>query len=770
MAAILQGASCLLHLSYFEGFGLPVAEAMACGIPVVASNRASLPEVLGELLVDPENTQECVQALAQILTDQEFARYLAQKALKRSKNFTWNNASSLIVKECEKLSRHSETILAESENNTVKLGLVTTWGIDCGIAIYSKNLVDALSKIGTQVTILTEHASPETDDSIPIKKCWNRGHSLDDLLNTIITLKLNLVNIQHHPAFFRDDELSIFLWRLKAKNIPAIVTFHEIEPNQPNAIYLVPDNILVHTHTAAQLLHKMGIASSIKVIAHGIPDFSIPPRKQNDSSTIRILSNGFLQPSKGFHVGIEALALLKEDFPNLSYRIVGASRPGAEHYPQHLKNLAQQLNVAAQVDIKEKYLAEKELAQEISNADILIYPYLHHTAGSSGAITMALAAGSAIITSPSPYFDDLGDSVLRAASPQEFAQAIRKLIHDQGLAKNLRDKTKALAAKQSWSSLGAEHTTAYRKIISSPPKKLITPWVSVHIISKETDLLGLHFFQSCLQSIRGYPEQLIIVDNGSSPEVLEMVREELKNFNGKLFLKPELKNFRDLRNIALENTDKQATHIHWIDTDEIFFPHQLPELRTAMRYEDIALLQTVLIHFMIDPVTLQDRQIKRNIFKFSPQMRWSKSVHEVINGLPPGRPSFIPIEHLHFGYCRPQWQTFLKWIRYAILEHGSVDMYRHEQIEGRRLPWLRGARTPDTILDERFPKLRPYDGPISPKLCFLARKMEKFQKTMEKIFTPISRPQFLGMVAKPIHPDRMLGAYFAIDSRKNGIE
>jgi glycosyltransferase involved in cell wall biosynthesis len=72
-----------------EGFGLPAVEAMACGAPVIVSNRASLPEVVGDaaLLVDPSRTEAIGAALAAVLTDSALREDLRRRSLERAKAF-----------------------------------------------------------------------------------------------------------------------------------------------------------------------------------------------------------------------------------------------------------------------------------------------------------------------------------------------------------------------------------------------------------------------------------------------------------------------------------------------------------------------------------------------------------------------------------------------------------------------------------------------------------------------------------------------------------
>ncbi|MFH0953440.1 MAG: glycosyltransferase family 1 protein [Verrucomicrobiota bacterium] len=98
-----QEADVLLLQSKYEGFGLTVLEAMACGTPVVCSNRSSLPEVAGEaaLLVNPDNTREAAAAVARVLQDQALAAGLAEKGLQQAAKFTWTRTAAMTLKAYE---------------------------------------------------------------------------------------------------------------------------------------------------------------------------------------------------------------------------------------------------------------------------------------------------------------------------------------------------------------------------------------------------------------------------------------------------------------------------------------------------------------------------------------------------------------------------------------------------------------------------------------------------------------------------------------------
>jgi glycosyltransferase involved in cell wall biosynthesis len=85
--------------SLYEGFGMPVLEAMACGAPVVTSSRTSMPEVAGEaaLLVNPENDDELAEAMVRILRDTPLRESLRAKGFERAKQFTWERAARQTV-------------------------------------------------------------------------------------------------------------------------------------------------------------------------------------------------------------------------------------------------------------------------------------------------------------------------------------------------------------------------------------------------------------------------------------------------------------------------------------------------------------------------------------------------------------------------------------------------------------------------------------------------------------------------------------------------
>jgi glycosyltransferase involved in cell wall biosynthesis len=109
LAGLYSGAVCFVYPSYFEGFGLPVVEAMQCGVPVIAGNRTSLPEVVGEagLLFDPFDTQALVNALTRLLDDSACRAALRAKGLERAKQFSWRTTAKLTLDAYQKAAKRN---------------------------------------------------------------------------------------------------------------------------------------------------------------------------------------------------------------------------------------------------------------------------------------------------------------------------------------------------------------------------------------------------------------------------------------------------------------------------------------------------------------------------------------------------------------------------------------------------------------------------------------------------------------------------------------
>ncbi len=102
---LLASAYALTYVPFFEGFGIPVLEAMYCHVPVITSNVTSLPEVVGDaaILVDPNNYNDIANAMLRIVNDSTLHKDLVDKSIIRKELFSWEKTANLLWNSIEQL-------------------------------------------------------------------------------------------------------------------------------------------------------------------------------------------------------------------------------------------------------------------------------------------------------------------------------------------------------------------------------------------------------------------------------------------------------------------------------------------------------------------------------------------------------------------------------------------------------------------------------------------------------------------------------------------
>lgn len=99
LPALFRAAAAFVYPSFYEGFGLPVAQAMAVGVPVITSNRSSLPEVIGDagLTVNPASTADLATAMYKILSSSSLAKDLSSRGRSRAVTYSWDNCAAASI-------------------------------------------------------------------------------------------------------------------------------------------------------------------------------------------------------------------------------------------------------------------------------------------------------------------------------------------------------------------------------------------------------------------------------------------------------------------------------------------------------------------------------------------------------------------------------------------------------------------------------------------------------------------------------------------------
>lgn len=110
---VYNAAEVFVFPSLYEGFGIPPLEAMATGCPVIASNAASLPEVVGDagLLIEPKNSVKIADAIISVIEDPQLRNMLIERGFHRSRKFTWEDSAQVVLRT---IAEYSESIPLQS--------------------------------------------------------------------------------------------------------------------------------------------------------------------------------------------------------------------------------------------------------------------------------------------------------------------------------------------------------------------------------------------------------------------------------------------------------------------------------------------------------------------------------------------------------------------------------------------------------------------------------------------------------------------------------
>lgn len=367
----------------------------------------------------------------------------------------------------------------------------------CGIATFTADIFDHLTGTSPDLMIdvysirssLTQGADPaiilSIDDGDPASY-----HAAAAAINGS---GATAVWLQHEFGIFGGPAGEMILELVDRIAAPLVVTLHTILAEPSGAQRRVMERlvakasrlIVMSDFGRSTLINVYGASpASVVMIEHGTPDrpfsASSPLRSELDLGDRPVLSTfGLLGPGKGLETAIRALPAIAAQFPDILYRIVGATHPNliaaeGEAYRESLEALAENLGVKANIAWENRFLDSRELLDQIELCDIYLAPYPNLAQITSGSLAYAVALGRAVVSTPFVHArellaDDVGILVPQGDS-DAIAEAVLLLLSVPEERRAFQDRAYSRGRRTAWPEI-ARQCAALLDQLTPPPAK-----------------------------------------------------------------------------------------------------------------------------------------------------------------------------------------------------------------------------------------------------------------------------------------------------------
>jgi glycosyltransferase involved in cell wall biosynthesis len=475
LVALYQSASLFVFPSFYEGFGLPAAEALACGTPAVVSNTSSLPEIVNDprLTFDPTDIDDIASTIQCSLEDdglREAARIRSEEVLR---DMTWDAVAERALAAYGQRWASWAPVKSTRSTSTSRprLALFTPWPPQpSGIADYSSRLVAALANsayVDVFVESLTGVDHP-TDPRIAVHEA-KAFEGLDALLGYDEVIYC-MGNSEFHgfvydallrcPGVVLAHEVrftGFYFWYSRAHKLGtswysrALHSMHRgLPPIAVDGGWLSPEEaerfgvwavselvaastkFLVHSAWAADVarLAAPQHAGKVETVSFGYP----PPLNNRRPEPGRVASFGIVSPVKQTDLFLQAARLVLESVPEATFAVVGEA---PIHYLESLRTLALSLGIAERVEFHPR-LDMEAYTGELGRASCAVQLRSSSNGETSAAVGDCLRHGVPTIVTAVGSGREYGDNVVlgldRHGGAAEVADAIVRVLTEPGLA------------------------------------------------------------------------------------------------------------------------------------------------------------------------------------------------------------------------------------------------------------------------------------------------------------------------------------------------
>jgi glycosyltransferase involved in cell wall biosynthesis len=392
----------------------------------------------------------------------------------------------------------------------------------CGIGTFAADLRATLLGVpdvdrADLVAVVNEPSSPQRRGVLA-----TIGQAVrDDYVRTarmLGRLDVDVVLLQHEYGIFggRDGEYVLSFARELAQ--PLVVTLHTLlsEPTPHQAKVLTElcaeaELVVVMTDTALRLLVGSGACeeSKVRVVPHGAPlrltaraaadHEGVVSRAYRDRGDGPLLSTfGLISPGKGLETVIEALPAIVELHPELVYVIAGRTHPDVAHregeqYRLMLERRVLELGLGEHVEFDDRFLSIDELSDLLSATDVFLTPYRNREQIASGALTFAIAAGCAVVSTPYWYAEDMlstgAGQLVPFGDPAALAAAVRRYLEHPDELAVARAEARRIGSSLAWPSVAEDTASVLREALARAPRRRPAGVADLRLTSLRSDHL-----------------------------------------------------------------------------------------------------------------------------------------------------------------------------------------------------------------------------------------------------------------------------------------
>ncbi len=369
----------------------------------------------------------------------------------------------------------------------------------CGIATFTSDLAAAVGVAGRSarpfVVALTDPGGRyeySRDVRFEIRQDVRSDYArAAELVNDSA---VRLACIQHEHGIFGGDDGAYALDFLGALRVPAVATLHTVLKHPSSSQRAIVQQMsrtcartVVMSQVAADLLRaSYGVEQKkVRIIPHGIPD--LPPRdparskaRFGVSGRRVLLTFGLLGPNKGIETVLRALPAVVAAFPDVIYFVVGATHPmivrhHGEEYRRSLENEAERLGVREHVAFRDQFVSSEELGGYLQAADVFLSPYQNEAQVTSGALSYAMGAGTAVVSTPYWHAQELLSEGRGRLFPfgdaATLSEAILSLLRAPEELERVRSSAFEFTRPMLWPEIGKTYVDLATQVTAQAPAR-----------------------------------------------------------------------------------------------------------------------------------------------------------------------------------------------------------------------------------------------------------------------------------------------------------